>query len=108
MNAEDRSTTDIAAGIALIEKQIEAAGHLLKHPPVKEADVAGWNSATRSCLEKVYGQGSPNIGTIMSAAGETPVWMGMPPEVARASLASRLEKKVAMLKSCIVALKRRG
>ncbi len=108
MNANNESKVDVDAGIALLEQQVEAARHLLEYRPLNKKLYAAWNEETRSCLMKTYGPGSPNIRNIESTVGATPVWLGMPPEVAEAHQASRLERTVSMLKSCIVSLKRKA
>ena len=108
MNANNESKIDFAAGIALLEQQIEAARYLLEYRPLNKELHAAWNEETRSCLTKTYGPGSPNIRSIEATVGETPVWMGMPAEVVEAYQASRLERTVSMLKSCIVSLKRKA
>jgi len=108
MNANSERKVDIDTGIALLEQQIEAARHLLEYRPLNNQLHAAWNAETRSCLMKTYGPGSPNIRSIESTVGATPVWLGMPPDVAEAYQASRLERTVSMLKNCIVSLKRKA
>ena len=108
MNANNESKIDIDDGIALLEQQIEAARHLLEHRPLNKQLHAAWNEETRSCLTKTYGPGSPNIRSIETTVGGTPMWLGMPREVAEAYQASRLERTVSMLKSCIVSLRRKA
>jgi hypothetical protein len=108
MRSKKLRKEDIEAGIVLLERQIEGARHLLKQRPLNNKTHAAWSEETRSCLIKIYGLGSPNVRSLESTVGATPVWMGMPPEVAETYQSSRLERTVSMLKSCIVALKRRA
>jgi hypothetical protein len=108
MRSKKLRKEDIEAGIVLLERQIEGARHLLKQRPLNNKTHAAWSEETRSCLIKIYGLGSPNVRSLESTVGATPVWMGMPPEVAETYQASRLERTVSMLESCIVALKRRA
>jgi hypothetical protein len=107
MRSKNVRREDIAAGIALLEQKIEDGRYLLKYRPLNNKMHAAWSEETRICLIKIYGPGSPNVRSLDSTAGATPVWMGMPPEVAETYQASRLERTVAMLKSCIVTLKRK-
>jgi hypothetical protein len=108
MRSKNVRREDIAAGIALLEQKIEDGRYLLKYRPLNNQMHAVWSEETRICLIKIYGPGSPNVRSLESTAGATPVWMGMPPEVAETYQASRLERTVAMLKSCIVSLKRKA
>ena len=108
MRSKNVRKEDIETGIALLEQQIEDARHLLKHRPLNNKMHAAWSKETRSCLIKIYGPDSPNVRSIESTVGATPVWMGMPPEVAETYQASRLERSMSMLKSCIVSLKRKA
>ncbi len=107
MSETNTERVEIVAGIALLEKQIEDARHLLDHRPLNHNLHAAWDKETRTCLTKIYGVGSPNIRSIETTVGSTPVWLSMPPEVAEAYQASRLERTVSMLKSVIVSLRRK-
>jgi len=108
MDEKTLQKDDIEAGIALLIQQIEAAQVLLDYRPLNKKMYAAWNEETRSCLIKIYGPVSPNIRSIETTVGATPLWMGMPPEVAETYQASRLERTTAMLKSCIVTLRRKA
>jgi hypothetical protein len=108
MRSQNVRKEDVETGIRLLEQQIEDARFLLKHRPLNNKMHAAWNEETRSCLIKIYGHSSPNVRSIETTVGATPVWMGMPPEVAETYQASRLENSVSMLKSCIVSLKRKA
>ena len=108
MRSKNVRKEDIEDGIALLEQQIEGARHLLNQRPLKNKMHAAWSEETRSCLIKIYGPGSPNVRSIETTVGATPVWMGMPPEVAETYQASRLERSMSMLKSFIVSLKRKA
>lgn len=108
MNEKTTHEEDIKAGIALLEQQIEAAHVLLDYRPLNNKLYADWNGETRSRLTKIYGPGSPNIRNIETTVGASPLWMGMPREVAETYQASRLERTVLMLKSCIVTLRRKA
>lgn len=108
MSETNTETVAINAGIALLEKQIEDARHLLDHRPLNGGLHAAWDEETRICLAKIYGAGSPNVRSIETTVGATPVWLGMPPEVVEAYHASRLEKTISMLNNCIVSLKRKA
>jgi hypothetical protein len=99
---------DMKTGIELLQEQIEAAKQLLDKRPVKSRDQKTWNDRTHSCLIRIYGQGSPNIDTIVEASGEAPVWLFMPADVAEKHEASCLENKMQKLKECVVALKRKA
>jgi hypothetical protein len=107
MRSKNVRKEDIEAGIGLLERQIEGARHLLKQRPVNKKSLVAWSEETRSCLVKIYGSGSPNVRSLETTVGATPVWMGMPPEVAEKYRASRLERSMSMLESCIVSLKRK-
>ena len=108
MKNENCRKEDIAAGIAQLEKQITAARYLLDHRPLNSHLHAAWNDETRQCLIDIYGPASPNVRSIETTVGATPVWMGMPPEAEEGYRASRLERTVTMLQSCIVSLKRKA
>jgi hypothetical protein len=108
MRSKNVRKEGIEAGISLLEQQIEAARHLLKYRPLNNKMHAAWSEETRSCLVKIYGPNSPNVRSIESTVGATPVWMGMPSEVTATYQASRLERTVSMLKNCIVSLKRKA
>ena len=108
MKNENCRKEDIEAGIALLEKQIAAARYLLDHRPLNSNLHAAWDGETRGCLIDIYGPNSPNVRSIETTVGATPVWMGMPPEVDETYRASRLERTVVMLQSCIVSLKRKA
>jgi len=108
MNEKNFRKEAIEAGIALLEQQIEAGRYLLDHRPLNNDLHAAWDDQTRDCLIKIYGPGSPNIRSIETTVGATPVWMGMPAEVAETYQASRLERTLSMLKSSIVTLRRKA
>ena len=108
MRSKNVRKEDIEDGIELLERQIEGARHLLKQRPLDNKMHAAWSEETRSCLIKIYGPSSPNVRSIETTVGASPVWMGMPPEVAEAYQASRLKRWVLMLGSCIVSLKRKA
>jgi hypothetical protein len=105
MNARNLRKEDIEAGIALLEQQIATARVLLNHRPLNKKMCADWTADTRNCLAKIYGPDSPNVRSLETTVGATPIWMGMPPEVSETYAASRLERTVSMLESCTVALK---
>ena len=96
---------DFNASIVLLEKQIEAARVLLDNRPLNTKLYAEWNEETRQSFVKIYGMDSPNVRSIETTVGATPIWMGMPPEVAETYQASRLMRTIDMLKSCIVSLR---
>lgn len=98
---------DINTGIELLQKQIEEAKQILDKRPVKSKDHEAWNDRTHSCLLRIYGQGSPNIDTIVEASGEAPVWLFMPDDAAEKYAASCLENKIKLLEGCVVALRRK-
>ena len=98
---------DIQTGIELLQKQIEAAKQMLDNRPVKPADHAAWNNRTAACLIQIYGEGSPNVDTIVGASGDATVWLFMPDDAAEKYEASRLENKIKLLEGCVVALKRK-
>lgn len=97
-------SVDIKTGIKMLQKQIEQAKKLLNSAPVASKDNKAWNEQTAEFLTRVYGEGSPNIGTIVKASGEAPVWLFMPDDVAEIYEASCLENKVRLLEGCVVAL----
>jgi len=99
---------DIKTGIEMLQKQIEDANQMLDKRPVKSKEHAVWNNRTRTCLIRIYGQGSPNVDTIVEASGEAPVWLFMPDDAAEKYEASCLENKMQKLKECVVALKRKA
>ena len=96
---------DINTSIALLEKQIEAARVLMDNRPLNAKLYTEWNEETKKCFVKIYGVNSPNVRSIETTVGATPLWMGMPPEVAETYQASRLMRTIDMLKSCIVSLR---
>jgi hypothetical protein len=95
---------DAKTGIVLLQEQIEGARRLLAHRPIKPAEHATWNNATRAYLVRMYGPNSPNVKTIISAPGTTPVWLGMPDGVLERYEASSMENKITMLESCVLRL----
>ena len=105
MNNITLQKNDINASIALLEKQIEAARVLLDNRPLNAKLYAEWNEETRKCFVKIYGMNSPNVRSIETTVGATPLWMGMPPEVNDTYQVSRLKRTIDMLKSCIVSLR---
>ena len=105
MNDATLQKKDLNASIALLEKQIEDARLLLDNRPLNAKLYAEWNEETRKCFVKIYGMDSPNVRSIETTVGATPLWMGMPPEVAETYQASRLKRTIDMLKSCIVSLR---
>jgi hypothetical protein len=98
---------DIQTGIGLLQRQIEQARALLKRAPIAARDNKAWNEQTAEVLTRIYGEGSPNIDTIVGAAGEAPVWLFMPDDAAEKYEGSRLENKIRLLEGCVVALKRK-
>jgi hypothetical protein len=98
---------DIKTGFELLLKQIEQAKQLLDTLPIKSKDFAVWNTQTRECLIRIYGERSPNIDTIVEASGAAPVWLFMPDAAAEKYAVSRLENKIKLLQGCVVALKRK-
>ena len=98
---------DIQAGIGLLQNQIEQARQLFNRRPIPAKDNEAWNKQTGEVLTRIYGERSPNIDTIVGAAGDAPAWIFMPDDVAEKYEASRLETKIRRLESCVVALKRK-
>ena len=98
---------DIKTGIELLLKQIEQAKQLLNTRPIKSKDLKVWNSQTRECLIRIYGERSPNLDTIVEASGGAPVWLFMSDDAAERDEASCLENKIKLLEGCVVALKRK-
>ena len=98
---------DIQTGIGLLLEQIERAGQLLKGGPIDPKDLEVWNSRTRECLIRIYGRRSPNVDTIVEAAGAAPAWLFMPDDAREKYEASCLENKIQLLQGCVVALKRK-
>lgn len=98
---------DMQTGIELLQKQIEAAKQMLDNRPVKPGDHAAWNNRIEACLTQIYGEGSPNVDTIIGASGDAPAWIFMPDDVAEKYDASCLENKIKLLEGCVVALKRK-
>ena len=68
---------DIKTSIALLEQQIEAALVLLDYRPLNNNLHAAWNEETKRCLVEIYGIESPNVRSIETTVGATPLWMGM-------------------------------
>ena len=101
-------SVNAASGISLLARQIEAAKQMLLKRPIPSKEYAAWNDQTKACLIQVYGQGSPNIDTIIGASGTAATWLFMPDDAADQYAASVLENKVQMLESCVVALKRKA
>ena len=97
---------DIQTVIELLREQIAHARQLLNSRPIKSRDLEGWNSRTRVSLIRIYGEGSPNVDTIVGASGAAPVWIFMPDDVKEKYEASRLENKARLLEGCVMALKR--
>jgi len=98
---------DIQTGIGLLQRQIEKARQLLNRGPIPARENEAWNEQTEEMLTRIYGEGSPNIDTIVGAAGNAPAWIFMPDEVAEKYQASSLENKIRLLEGCVVALKRK-
>lgn len=105
---EKPASVDAKTGIALLQKQIEEAKRLLDNRPIKSAEYLAWNNATREDLTRIYGSNSPNIETIISAPGNTPVWMGMSDALLERYEASSIENKIGMINSCIIWLRRKS
>ena len=99
---------DMGSGIDLLQEQIDAAKRLLDNRPVSSEDLGSWNDTTHEYLVKIYGEGSPNIDTIIRASGGAPAWIFMPDDVAEDYEAARLEDKMQKLAECVVALKRKA
>ncbi len=102
---EKPASVDAKMGIELLQKQIEEAKRLLENRPIRPEEHSAWNNATREDLTRIYGSNSPNIETIISAPGNTPVWMGMSDAVLERYEASSIENKITMLEACILWLK---
>ena len=98
---------DIETGIEMLQKQIEQARLLLNTGRIAMQDMNAWNEQTAQFLTRIYGEGSPNIGTIVKASGEAPVWLFMPDDAAEGYKVSSLENKIKLLEGCVVALKRK-
>jgi len=98
---------DIQTGIGLLQKQIEQARQLLNRRPITARDNKVWNEQTADVLTRIYGAGSPNIDTIVGAAGDAPAWIFMPDDAAAKYEASSLENKIRLMEGCVVALKRK-
>jgi hypothetical protein len=98
---------DFKTGSDLLRRQIEQAKQLLDTRPVKSKVLEVWNSRTRAYLVRIYGERSPNVDTIVEAAGEAPVWLFMPDDAAEEYEAACLENKIKLLEGCVVALKRK-
>ena len=98
---------DFKTGIEMLQKQIEQAQQLLSTGPIALKDINVWNEQTAQFLTRIYGEGSPNIDTIVKASGEAPVWLFMPDDTAKKYEISRLENKIKLLEGCVVALKRK-
>ena len=96
---------DMKTGIDLLQEQIDAAKQLLDKQPVKSKVHESWNNKTHECLIRIYGERSPNIDTIIKAAGEAPVWLFMPDDAAERYEAACLENQMQLLEGCVVALK---
>jgi hypothetical protein len=99
---------DMQTGIELLQRQIEHARDLLSRMPIAVKDNKAWNEQTAEVLTRIYGEGSPNIDTIVGAAGEAPAWIFMPDDVAKEYEASCLENKIKLLEGCVVALKKKA
>lgn len=98
---------DIKTAIDLLRVQIDRAKQMLNTMPIKSKDQALWDSQTRECLLRIYGERSPNIDTIVEAPGDAPVWIFMPDDVVERYEVSRLENRVKLLEGCVVALQRK-
>ena len=101
-------TVNMKTGMELLQRQIGDAKQLLDNRPIKSEDHVSWNSRTHEYLIKIYGEGSPNIDTIIGASGEAPAWIFMPDDTAEKYEAARLEDKMQKLEECVVALKRKA
>ena len=98
---------DTQTGIGMLQEQIEHARQLLNRRPIPADDNQVWNKQTAEVLTRIYGQGSPNIDTIVGAVGDAPAWIFMPDDVAEKYGASCLENKIKLLEGCVVALKKK-
>jgi hypothetical protein len=98
---------DMQTGIELLQEQIEHARQLLNRRPIPAKDNQVWNEQTEEALTRIYGAGSPNIDTIVGAAGDAPAWIFMPDDVAEEYDASCLENRIKLLEGCVVALKKK-
>lgn len=98
---------DMKTGIELLQTQIEQGRELLKRAPISGKDNKAWNEQTAEVLTRIYGVGSPNIDTIVEAAGDEPVWLFMPDEAVEKYEISCLENKIRLLKGCVKALNRK-
>jgi hypothetical protein len=102
---EKSECVDAKTGIALLQQQVEEAKQLFKNRPIEPAKHTAWNNDTRECLARIYGSNSPNIESVLSAPGNTSVWMGMSDAVLERYQASSMENKITMLEACILSLK---
>jgi hypothetical protein len=98
---------DMQTGIELLQEQIEHARQLLNRRPIKANDNQVWNEQTAEVLTRIYGEGSPNIDTIVGAVGDAPAWIFMPDDVAEKYDAACLENRIKLLEGCVVSLKRK-
>ncbi len=98
---------DTHTGIDLLLIQIDRAKQLLNTRPIKKKNLEVWDSQTRECLLRIYGERSPNIDTVIEASGDAPVWIFMPDDVAEKYDVSRLENKLKLLEGSVVALKKK-
>ena len=101
-------SVDIKTGIELLHEQIEEAEGLLNNRPIESQDHENWNNTTREYLIKIYGPTSPNIETIVTAPGQSAVWLGMSDAVLERYEASSIENKINMIENCIISLKHKA
>jgi hypothetical protein len=99
---------DMQTGIELLQEQIEHARQILNRRPIPANDNQVCNEQTQQVLTRIYGPGSPNIDTIVGAAGDAPAWIFMPDDVAEEYEASCLENRIKLLEGCVVALKKKA
>lgn len=66
------------AGIGLLKAQIDRARALLGSRPLSKDAYSQWELLTRNYLEKAFGRGSPNVGSVMDVGkyGASPMAAG--------------------------------
>jgi hypothetical protein len=98
---------DMQTGIKLLQEQIEHARQILNRRPIPADDNQVWNEQTQEVLTRIYGPSSPNIDTIVGAAGDAPEWIFMPDDVAKEYETSCLENRIKLLEGCVVTLEKK-
>ncbi len=54
----------LEAGIQLLKKQIESGQTLLGKRPISSNEYESWSLLTKNCLERAFGQSSPNVSAV--------------------------------------------